>query len=127
MSASPPTPDVWLGRSEPTLRAIFGRSASQQKKLDRLICHVEVRGSGTPIRLAKRRFPPAVESIRRLVRSALVHVHHAVVAVACGSAGRCSTNSRDGKLDFDRAGLLELQRRLDHLALLQGAFEVHEH
>ena len=38
----------------------------------------------------------------------LVHVHHAAVTVACGSAGRSSTNGRDGKLDFDRSGLLEL-------------------
>jgi hypothetical protein len=73
-----------------------------------------------------------LDQTSRLVRSLLVHVHHAAVTfhhvtLACGSAGRCSTHSGDGKLDFDRSRLLELQRRLEHLALLQGVFEVHEH
>jgi hypothetical protein len=61
---------------------------------------------------------PSSRAGETALRSVLIHVHHTAVTfhhviLACRSTGRCSTNSRDGKLDFDGSGLLELQARLD--------------
>jgi hypothetical protein len=47
------------------------------------------RTGNEPIRRAKRRFSPVVESTHRLVRSVIVHVHHAGAAVVrVGACGR---------------------------------------
>jgi hypothetical protein len=60
----------------------------------------------------------------------VLHLHHAAAVHHRATRGRARgrrSDRGDGKFHLGRAGFLELQRRGDGAALVQGMFEVEEH